>query len=103
MKFILMLTIFCVSHHALSFEKFGGVYFDRTVPTIQANALKQDLKYLFKTNVLNPDTDLLKLLGTNDAAGETLYNWVYNRVRYIIGESYTIGGQNYISQGLFWS
>ncbi len=101
-NFLTVLFIFS-SKLAFPFEKFGGVYFDRTVPNSQAYAMKEDLKYLFKTDVLSFDTDLLKLLGTNDTSGETLYNWVYNRVRYIIGESYTIGGQNYISRGLLLS
>ncbi len=95
------LLLFSAISTGYAAEKFAGIQFDSSVPNSQMNSMKEDLKYLFKSSSQNEE--LKQILETNNTSGAVLYNWIYNRIKYIIGESYVIGGRNFLSRGLFWS
>lgn len=71
-------------------ENFAGIYFDSSLPALQTHALKNDLTYLFQTSYDHVDPDLQIVTGMPSVDGPHMYNWLYNRVKYIIGEDYHI-------------
>lgn len=71
-------------------ETFGGIYFDSSLPALQTSALKNDLSYLFQNTVKEVDPRLQEITGIVEVDGPEMYNWLYNRVKYIIGEDYNI-------------
>ncbi len=81
-------------------EYHAGIYLDSSIPSFQIFAIKRDLNYLVKNDLLNADEDLREILNQNDMTGLALHNWIYNRVKFIIGEDYKMSGRNYLSSRL---
>lgn len=67
---------------------FGGVSFHSSVESSQEEALIQDYKYLFQTPVKNADAEFLSTAKLEVGDGPNMHNWLLNRVKYIVGESF---------------
>lgn len=98
----LALTLLCTSLSAFSAEQFGGISFHSSVPKTQINLLKKDLKYIYSSPVLLQDKELKQVFGITNSEGPSLHNWLINRVKYIVGESYQFGGQNIVPGSPFF-
>ncbi len=90
MKFLAVLTVLSCLSSAHALEEFGGINFQSSVPADQVTSLKNDLRYLFTTPVTESDAEFLATTGLSAGTGDHLHNWIYNRVRYIVGESYDL-------------
>ncbi len=90
MKLFAILTVFAFLSSAQALEQFGGVRFHSSVPEDQLTALKTDLSYVFTNPNPNPDAEFLQVTGLSDGSGPVLHNWLYNRVRYIVGTDFNI-------------
>ncbi|WP_417335824.1 hypothetical protein [Halobacteriovorax marinus] len=98
MKFIILAMCLVAPVHLLAAESFGGIFLDSSIPSFQLHALKGDLTYLYKKEKVADDESFQTLLELDSIDGPTLYNWIYNRVKYIIGEEYQIRGRNYVTR-----
>ncbi|EPZ49822.1 hypothetical protein M902_0785 [Bacteriovorax sp. BAL6_X] len=79
-------------------ERFGGIYFDSSIPANQVFSLKEDLTYLYQSDFENLDSDFSLFFELEEVNGPTLYNWIFNRVKYIVGQDYRIRGRNYVTK-----
>ncbi|WP_412471802.1 hypothetical protein [Halobacteriovorax sp. RT-1-4] len=96
LKVLSLMTIISIS--SLAQEKFGGIYFDSTVPANQLHSLKGDLSYLYQLKMDNTDNDFSSYFELEEVSGPFLYNWIYNRVKYIVGQDYNVRGRNYVTK-----
>ncbi len=89
-KLFAILTVFAFLSSAQALEEFGGVRFHSSVPEDQVSALKTDLTYVFTNPNPNSDAEFLEVTGLPEGSGPQLHNWLYNRVRYIVGIDFDI-------------
>ncbi len=94
MRFILTLGLLTLSTGAISGTNFGAINFHSSVPGDQVSAMSKDLRYLFDSPVNSPDEEFKSLLGISEVSGPAMHNWLVNRVRHIIGESFELNDQN---------
>lgn len=98
-KKIGMPLLFSLSFSAYaSGEMFSGIYFDSSVPNGQARILKEDLNYLYNLPFEKSAFEFQTMIGVSQVDGAHLHNWIYNRVRYIVGESYNPRGRNLVKK-----
>lgn len=90
MRLLLTLGLLSLSTGAISANQFGAVKFHSSVPADQITAMSTDLSYLFNNPIKNPDEEFKSLLGINQNNGPEMHNWLVNRVRHIIGESFEL-------------
>lgn len=90
--------VLATSISAYGGEKFGGILLDSSVPPIQVQTLKDDLKYLYSNPVKTSDSEFQSMAGLSKVDGPHMYNWIYNRVKYIIGQSYPLRGKNIVKK-----
>ncbi len=90
MKFLAVLTVLSCLSSAHALEEFGGISFHSSVPADQVASLKNDLRYVFTNPVTQSDAEFLSTTGLTAGTGDHLHNWIYNRVRYIVGENYDL-------------
>lgn len=79
-------------------EKFAGIHLDSSIPSFQAKIIKEDLTYLHNNSIKDIDSQFKSMIEVPKIDGAHLYNWVYNRVKFIIGEDYQLRGRNLVSQ-----
>lgn len=97
MKLLALLTLAATLTPAFAAEEFGGIKFHSSVPREQISPLKYDLAYLYTTPVTNPDRDFLWIAGLPVGDGPNMHNWLLNRVRYIVGESFPVNNQTVVA------
>lgn len=79
-------------------EKFGGIDLDSSMPNSQIRTIKDDLKYLYSNPIKNVDPQFKSMASLPKVDGAHMYNWVYNRVKYIIGQDYKLYGRNLVKK-----
>lgn len=94
MRSILTLGLLTLSATAFSATQYGAVKFHSSVPADQLMAMKTDLHYLFNTPVTKPDAEFQSILGLGKNDGPGMHNWLVNRVRHVVGESFELSGSN---------
>lgn len=97
-KALKIFIILIIANNLVAGEKYAGIYFDSTIPTNHATSLKNDLKYLYQSELAETDSQFSLFFELDEINGPTLFNWIYNRVKYIVGQDYRVRGRNYISQ-----
>lgn len=101
-KLQLTLLLSLLSLAPLAGEYFGGIFLDSSIPSQQTYLLKEDLSYLYQKSELAGDLALTKeLFELEEIDGPILYNWIYNRVKFIIGEEYVIRRRDILTQSGF--
>lgn len=99
MKKIIGLVLFLtLSSHISAKENFGGIYLDSSIPKVQIQTLKEDFIYLYNTPETEVDSEFKTVFELTDVNGAELYNWVFNRVRYIVGQDYKRTGRNLLKK-----
>ena len=96
LKILSLMAIISITSQAA--ERFGGIYFDSSIPVHQVYSLKEDLTYLYQSDFEHTDSDFSLFFELEEVNGPTLYNWIFNRVKYIVGQDYRIRGRNYITK-----
>lgn len=94
MRSILALGLLTLASGAFSGTDFGAINFHSSVPNDQLLAMTTDLRYLFDTPVKTSDAEFKSLLGLKEDNGPEMHNWLVNRVRHIIGESFELEDKN---------
>lgn len=79
-------------------EKFAGIDFDSSMPHSQITTLKDDLKYLYTNPIKDVDSQFQVMAGLPKVDGTHMFNWLYNRVKYIIGQDYKLRGRNVVKK-----
>ena len=97
-KIVLISCVLALSFVAKAGEKFGGIDFHSSLPASQVRTLKQDITYLYKNPVGETDSQFKTMANLSKVDGPNMYNWIYNRVKYIIGQSYDLRGKNIVKQ-----
>lgn len=90
MKFFICIALGVSFSSVFASENFGGIDFHSSVPQDQIDYLKTDLTYLYKTPVSQSDPEFLKMIQLKVGDGPQMHNWVLNRARYIVGETYDL-------------
>lgn len=75
---------------AFAATEFGGMKFHSSMPKVQIDQLKVDLGYLYNSPVTRPDPIFMGTAQVTKGDGPNMHNWLVNRVRYIVGESYQL-------------
>lgn len=94
MKFLAVLTLVATLSPAFAGEVFGGFNFHSSVAKNQSDALKTDLRYLFKAPVTEADSEFLSTAKLQVGDGKNMHNWLLNRIKYVVGESYELNETN---------
>lgn len=79
-------------------ERFAGIYLDSSLPTSQASLLKDDFNYLYKNKFETVDSEFQSMAELPRVDGAHLYNWIFNRVKFIVGQEYDLKGRNLIKK-----
>lgn len=99
MKKIVGLTLLLtLSTSAQARETFAGIYLDSSIPTSQVQTLKKDFTYLFNNPIKEVEESFASMAELKVVDGPHLFNWVYNRVRFVIGEDYNLRGRNVVTK-----
>lgn len=96
MKILAVLALATTLTQAYAAQEFGGMKFHSTVDREQFEAMRADLKYLYQNPVTTVDADFLRIAQLSANNGPAMHNWLLNRVRYIIGERYTLDDNNVV-------
>lgn len=99
MKHLLLATLATTLLNVHAAENFGSIYFHSSVPELQSGALKEDLRYLFKTPILHVDQEFQEMTGLEAVDGPHMHNWIVNRVRYIVGENFQLENSLLFQEG----
>ncbi|HLW55919.1 MAG TPA: hypothetical protein VKY27_00955 [Bacteriovoracaceae bacterium] len=91
-------AILAFSFSAMASEKFAGIHLDSSMPSSQIRTLKSDLTYLYSNQIKETDPQFQEMAGLAKVDGPHMYNWIYNRVKYIIGENYKTYGRNVVTK-----
>ena len=75
---------------------FGGISFHSQVPEEQTNALIKDVSYLYQTPVISSDEEFVSMTGLAQNDGPNMHNWLLNRVKYVVGESFELTEANIV-------
>lgn len=94
MKTLAALSLALTLSTAAFAEDFAGIKFHSSVPTEQVEALKTDLKYLYQNPTTQSDAEFLAMSGLQVADGAHMHNWLLNRVKHVIGESFQLTEEN---------
>lgn len=94
MKTLLLATLAATMLTAQAAENYGSVRFHSSVPADQIQSMKIDIKYLYTNPIMSTDADFLKASGLTTATGPTLHNWLVNRVKHVVGESFAANESN---------
>lgn len=98
MKLLAVLTLAATLTPAFAAEEFGGLKFHSSIPKNQIEALKVDLRYLYQNPLTKADQQFLAVAQVQVGDGPNLHNWIINRVRYVVGESFQLDNRNVIQQ-----
>lgn len=79
-------------------EKFGGIYLDSSIPSDQIQLLKNDFTYLYNNKSEQVDSEFQLMAELPQVDGPHMYNWIYNRTKYIVGEDYSMTGRNLVKK-----
>lgn len=79
-------------------EKFAGIYFDSTIPASQLRTMKDDFTYLYSNPIKGFDSEFQSMAELAKVDGPHMHNWIYNRVKYIIGQEYQFKGRNLVKK-----
>lgn len=79
-------------------EQFGGILLDSSIPAVQQRIIKEDFTYLYNNPLLKTDPLLQSTLEIASIDGPHLYNWIHNRIKYIIGQNYKYRGRNLVQK-----
>ena len=105
MKFVTMLALAASMSSVFASEQFGGITFHSTVEPKQIETLKTDLRYIYQNPVSKIDNEFQAATKMSAVDGKNMHNWLLNRVRYIVGESYELKEENIaisITRALFF-
>lgn len=94
MKLLAVLALATTLTQAFAAQEFGGMKFHSTVEREQFEAMRTDLKYLYQNPVTTVDAEFLRVAQLSANNGPEMHNWLLNRIRYIIGERYTLDDNN---------
>lgn len=97
-KVALISCALALSMAAQAGEKFGGIDFHSSLPATQVRTLKQDFSYLYQNPIKETDPQFKSMASLAKVDGPNMYNWIYNRVKYVLGQSYDPRGKNTIKQ-----
>lgn len=97
LKLTLVLAL-TTSLTAVAGENFGGIKLDSSIPATQVRTLKEDFSYLYTNPVKSTDSEFQDMAGLSKVDGPHMYNWLYNRVKHIIGQSYRVSGRNIVKK-----
>lgn len=98
MKKIAVLSLALTMSTAFAAQEFGGIQFHSSVPQDQVNAIKVDLKYLFKAPVTKPLPAFASMSRMTVTDGPNMHNWLVNRAKYVVGETYELNNDNVVAQ-----
>lgn len=90
------LTLVGTLSTAFAAEEFGGIKFHSSIPKIQVETLKTDLRYLYQNPLIKADQQFMTTAQIAGGDGQNLHNWLLNRVRYIVGENFKLDEPNII-------
>ncbi len=96
MKKLAALTIALSMSTSYAAEHFAGIEFHSSVPKEQVDALKVDLTYLYKTPVTKTLPAFSSMSGLTTLDGANMHNWLLNRVKYVVGETYELNDSNIV-------
>lgn len=96
MNVIAGLLISTLSFGALAAEEFGGILFHSSVPKSQIEPIKKDLVSLYTNAHADQDQEFLSLAALENGSGPHLHNWLLQRMRYIVGESFELSEENLV-------
>lgn len=93
-----MILLLSLSQVTEAREKFAGIYFDSSIPASQLRTMKDDLTYLYNNPIKDFDPEFQSMAELSSVDGPHTYNWIYNRVKYIIGQEYQFKGRNLVKK-----
>lgn len=96
MKKLAALTVALTLSSAYAAEHFAGIEFHSSVPQEQVDALKVDLSYLYKNPIKSPVSAFAAMTELSTTDGANMHNWLLNRVKYIVGETYELSNDNIV-------
>jgi hypothetical protein len=91
------LTLVATLSSAFAAEEFGGIKFHSSIPKNQIETLKTDLRYLYQNPLTKADQQFMATAQIAVGDGQNLHNWLLNRVRYIVGESFKLDEPNIVA------
>lgn len=97
-KIVGMTLMLTLSLAAEAREKFAGIYLDSSIPTSQIRIIKDDLAYLYNNPIKDVDSEFQTMTELPMVDGPHLFNWIYNRVKFVIGEDYSLRGKNAVTK-----
>lgn len=97
-KTLITIIFLSISLNSHASEKFAGIYFDSSLPASQLRTMKDDFTYLYKNPIKEFDPEFQTMAELPKVDGPQLYNWIYNRVKYIIGQEYEFKGRNLVKK-----
>lgn len=97
-KTLITIIFLSISLNSLASEKFAGIYFDSSLPASQLRTMKDDFTYLYKNPIKEFDPEFQTMAELPKVDGPQMYNWIYNRVKYIIGQEYEFKGRNLVKK-----
>lgn len=92
----ILLLSFSLSGHAG--EKFAGIFFDSSLPASQLRIMKDDFTYLYNNPIKEFDPEFQTMSELTQVDGPHMYNWIYNRVKYVLGQDYQLSGRNLVKK-----
>lgn len=90
MKLLTTLALASTLTSAFAAQEFGGMKFHSSVPQDQIYSLKNDLRYLYKHATTKSDSEFSKVSELKVVDGPNMHNWLVNRFKYIVGESFEL-------------
>ena len=77
----------------------GGEFhkYDSSVPAEQKSLIEDDMSQIQDMELVSRDADDLKTIAINDLSGKSLVNWLRQRNRIVVGESYDWSGENLVT------
>ena len=78
---------------------YGGIQIHSSVPKEHEASIKNDIRYIFKSTHQKVDQDFLTVAGLTQVNGPILHNWLINRVRYVVGESFDFVNESQAYKG----
>lgn len=79
-------------------EKFGGIYLDSSIPAEHVQLLKSDFTYLYNNKSELVDSEFQSMAELSKVDGAHMYNWIFNRAKFIVGEDYSFTGRNLVKK-----
>ncbi len=86
----------CILTQAIALSAFAGVpqidniKITSSVPADQSARFIKDVQLLKGMNFTNPDSQMMTLMGIDDAQGTTLASWMEDRVNFIVDENFKL-------------